>query len=1335
MRNLIKYGFLTFLCVVLSVFALVLPVKAGDANVGDSAGNASDYSFDTFASTASAALSTAFADPTSASALLSGAYGTVTPESAGGLLGYTDKENTLGVFGFFLSQLSLGSNTKEYKSLSDGLVDKIGTTSGHNSVFADYVATGAVFNDMGIDKTGSAVETVGLMSKRGMIGGTTIAAFVLSQSVAVVFKGIITILKLFNPFALFSNIATTTAGAWRDKIVNASLSASGGRGILFGSDIAKMIGKIYDGLFYAGSFILVIMFGVMIFRFFFSKPGNRLSGLRAWVTRGLFIFGGIAILGGTYTTVLDQLSDLTSGPNTAAAKMIASTFCDFEGYAVLGLPRLSTPVKVNVRNGAIKSDDSNDVQKICYAVNSVAIRTASGSLPSALTTGTGSTSTERLVTGMQQDIAGSGTSNIMTDATTKWVFDMLLRYQTGKKIYSSSYESLWKSKNWGIGTSMDDASTAMATVAREFLASPTVFNDQLQSGGDYATSFTTQQSGKMWTPSSVSKQAKNPFSGGSGCALKGFHNGAPTGSTGFDLSADSSSAIEVKLGAWSAMAVYNYLNTTFSDSSLITYSAANSASNFVRDSHYSVNLVGTGMGALVYYLVCITLLITYSVLGFVYGFGIIITNIKRGLRLIIAVPGAMLGSLQAIARVISYTVLMIAEIVINIMMYMLTTELLYIFATTVTQTAASIIGGFGIISQIYVTYMLGFIVVGALIWFTIQCLKLKKPITKALEEMADNVIQKFIVGGNVAQASVNGARGSNGAAGSAGYAAGALAGAHQPAKGIENFINPVGSAIKNADAKHHAHKAKSEAEGNKMLADMGVVGGSASAVEDERNSESYSAMRKKAKRDAQKAKINGGAKAVVGAAEVAAGYATGNVALGMKGTQNLENGASDMKNADINKTNDFAAAANTAANASGGQNSIAAEVAQSNNANISKLDLKNEAASAAGAALGGMALADGGAITSEVTKTETVKTSSKAVKEASMDASKMLSDSDQTVSQTLRRDQKLIDGKTESGGKNLGDPSSNTSQSVQSQVNRSHSVNTSVNEKETQNSVSASAKVLGDPSSNTSQSVQSQMNRSHSVNTSVNEKETQSSVSASAKVLGGTSKGASVQTSSMQREVSRNSSVNVKDNVTERRTSNVVPTGGSPGTLGKMSSGGKMIAGQASHMTMKSEDVITEERTTTTTTKTYQTGGSGGRGFNPQTPAGQVMNAIVNDQNNTTHAVQNNDIFQSTGSGGSPYVPSAPSGSNYSQIANDTVFVEHQTNYEYSGGGGFDGNYAGPGQIHGRRYNQSVDDDVSVDHNTQYHHFDDGGTDDYDEPKNHGRRDVKITPPDNIWSD
>ena len=279
------------------------------------------------------------------------------------------------------------------------------------------------------------------------------------------------------------------------------------------------------------------------------------------------------------------------------------------------------------------------------------------------------------------------------------------------------------------------------------------------------------------------------------------------------------------------------------------------------------------------------MLLTYSVLGFVYAFGIIMSNMKRGMRLIVAVPGAMLGSLASVAKIISYTVLMIAELVLNIMLYMLTTDLIFSVASVITITFVNTASGIfstAFVSSGAFSTLVSILVIIFLIWFTVQAIKLRNPIIKSLEEMADNVVTKFITG----QTAGGNAQGSGGQ-GDSTAARGAQIAAMEPKR---RFRTPVGRA---------AEKMKDTSKQEAFLGQM--FGGNGSAFKEDQAFRQRDLEKRAAKKHARREMLEAGKQLAAGAGEFAAGAATGNAALMAQGAKTTLHGIGTANQAAENK--------------------------------------------------------------------------------------------------------------------------------------------------------------------------------------------------------------------------------------------------------------------------------------------------------------------------------------------------------------------------------------------------------------------------------------------------
>lgn len=916
----------------------------------------SDYSFYTLASATAAAFSSAMADTDDGpEETMKSCYKSLNTATGGGILAYCDAD-TKGLLGMFMNAISLSSATKSYSSLDGSSFNGEWTTNKCNP-FAYYVCLGATLADLGIDSTGSAAETIGAFSGRMMTGSLVEIVFLLSQSVVLVFGVVVKCLKVINPFTFFQSCTIPGASNF-EGILQGIAERNGSTGITstIQENIGIFVSSFYEYLFTAGwtmlSISFVIMFIQVCFPMAFGKgPRGSFGIIKTWLTKALFLFGGIAILGVTYTDTLNWLEDETSSGNGAAERVVASTFCDFEGWAYAGMPLDDVDIDTIWYGGTVTANSGNNVQLLCYQIN----QNCNSSLPVSSFENTyvtsGADKVKDTITQVQNNSMNHGGENSDEDAFS-WVISVLDKYKSGAKITSSAYESAWKNAYWNV-----DTMTRAEALGRYFECYGTAAKIKVDEGT--VNGFRYSAGGITFYDTNI----PNPF------GARGITN-----STGLSMdTAISATPIDAEFTGWkdlrsktkykytihysdlklSAMSIYNYLNTSFGSSEMIVYSSAKSSSNYIRDSHYAVSLVGKGTNSAIILIMCITLLFCYTILGFAYGLGIIFTNVKRGFRLLIAIPGAMLGSLQAIAKVVSYTVLMIIEIVINVFLYCLTTEMLYTIAIDFT----SLIGKFsedtlGEITVAIVQPLISIFIIIALWWFTIKCIQLRKPIIKSVEEMADNVISKFIVGadrGGSPRASANGQSGANAASG-VGTAAGAAAGkAKSPASVGDAILHP-GKASK---ARREAKKAKGEAKANMLLGQMGLAGGTSSAVQEEQALDAYQKAEKENKEQARKEKTQGAVKAVVGTAEVAAGAATGNAALAARGASNIAQGGLDMQNAETNAINNSAALANQTSQAIGGRGSVKAAQAPSNNVGIAKFDAVNEAKGVVTTVVGG----------------------------------------------------------------------------------------------------------------------------------------------------------------------------------------------------------------------------------------------------------------------------------------------------------------------------------------------------------------------------------------------
>ena len=822
--------------------------------------NQADYSFYMLSSCLATTLTMCIADPNGEDMV--DALSTVNANSAGCFLGYDDQSVAKGIKGLFTSFISTSSCTYNYSQLCSESFQHVGEGSGSSFVFSQYCMLGAGLADIGIDKTG----TDGSVSLgRSISGWVVLLVYRLAMAVNGFLKIVIDIMKWLNPFQFFSKANEKAASA--GIVIGVDHSGLANTGTTAGalmSPLTEVISELYAKLYDFSSIVLLILFVIMVTMLFMNvfmsrQTDSRMGIIKKYLFRAGFIVFGIPLLGGTYSVILDKMSqDIQSG-NTAAAKIVASTFVDFESWVMnssMILPDIV--IKVDTDKGHITANAGNSIQDICYAFN----EKATTGLPSRFTTGSAANDVSKLIGQIQNETRMPAGNIGSTDA---WVISLLQRYQSGKKIYASEYEQAWISKFW-LKDNDADFNEKRENYVKNF-ATPQVL---LQVDGSERAAFWNREVPSGYIRGPIGRDANGTGSS----VINGINlNSRNTGS-------EVSNSLKLP-----ALAVYNYLNSTFNETTVRVYSSEKASSGHIRDYHYSVNLVGKGEQSFVYLLLCITMLLTYSVLGFVYAFGIIMSNMKRGMRLIVAVPGAMLGSLASVAKIISYTVLMIAELVLNIMLYMLTTDLIFSVASVITITFVNTASGIfstAFVSSGAFSTLVSILVIIFLIWFTVQAIKLRNPIIKSLEEMADNVVTKFITG----QTAGGNAQGSGGQ-GDSTAARGAQIAAMEPKR---RFRTPVGRA---------AEKMKDTSKQEAFLGQM--FGGNGSAFKEDQAFRQRDLEKRAAKKHARREMLEAGKQLAVGAGEFAAGAATGNATLMAQGAKTTLHGIGTANQAAENK--------------------------------------------------------------------------------------------------------------------------------------------------------------------------------------------------------------------------------------------------------------------------------------------------------------------------------------------------------------------------------------------------------------------------------------------------
>lgn len=775
----------------------------------------------------------------------------------GGLLGFGDGNKTKGLTGFFNSLLSSSSASMSYDSI--GAVENKAQGS-NNLKTQGYIYLGASLKDLGLDSTDT---DGGLGFGRYLVGIPVILVFLLSYLVTVFFTVTATILKWFNPFALFYTAATMLVPSTSGFLGGESMPG-------WMNSIAPLFTNLYLGMKDIGLYftipvsVALMLAGVLLFK---KSPGGEgaWGRLKKIILRLLFIFFGIPILGSTYTMSLDMMSSYSA--NNPAGDLINKTFIDFKAWAQDNrLDLAGHRISYDVGEGAAKGDTINMTTSITGDVN-------------------------------------NRTGKNMGELST--VMSTMMRYMSSEKYYASDFETYVKSKMIGdkdIGEKFKKYKDA----------------DGIRD---------------------IEDLNNDPFFGTFGGGL--YFDGDQVWNTGGRFDSKDSRV------TMSAIAMYNYLSTRFDKTNLVVFSNEKASSGLVREHHLSVNLVGSGFQSFFIWLDLIMSMLVLIVIGFYYAIGILINNISRMMQIVLAVPFAAVGMLSQIAKVVGYTAVMIAEVLISMLVYSVAVSVIMDFNNILTGVVRPLVDTIPVVGHI-ISILLIIIKVILLFWFTAKAIRIRGHIVKAFSDATTQVIDKFFLGTNGGSSGVDTGSRTPGAGTVAGLGAGLataaglgagsklMNGARKTAGGVggqsdgtirgiatgtggkgypsgaggpgdpNDPNNPGGGGIHGVDGAQGElgsgtplltssgdgpDNDKDERElGTDVLAKDSLGGSEKPTVGDKVDAA-------KIKAEATKDAVSGVRKLAQGGAKVAGAVSTGNAAVGLSGAKDIVSGAKDIKGA------------------------------------------------------------------------------------------------------------------------------------------------------------------------------------------------------------------------------------------------------------------------------------------------------------------------------------------------------------------------------------------------------------------------------------------------------
>ncbi len=158
------------------------------------------------------------------------------------------------------------------------------------------------------------------------------------------------------------------------------------------------------------------------------------------------------------------------------------------------------------------------------------------------------------------------------------------------------------------------------------------------------------------------------------------------------------SAVQTK--GLSTMSMYNYLNTKFDTSEVTVFSPTASLSDNTKEQHYSVVMVGQGFNRLIYLGNMLALMCCISVLGYCYGFALVMANFRAMFKLIPSVIRGTFGSMGGIASSIALTCSLIAEVIVTIFAFDISQDLIMAISEVIESPFVTLLSDTGIVKNV-----------------------------------------------------------------------------------------------------------------------------------------------------------------------------------------------------------------------------------------------------------------------------------------------------------------------------------------------------------------------------------------------------------------------------------------------------------------------------------------------------------------------------------------------------------------------------------------------------------------------------------------------------------
>lgn len=718
-------------------------------------------------------------------------------------LGYIDPDHALPSLNYTLSSKD-SQNVTRYSISNQAFTNIPGAE--------EYAKFGYAAQFKGLDSTTTSNSTGPL---RHVIGALTQGMYWLASSIGKLMQQIASILSFFNPFNAISgplNQIVNRGGA--DGISEATSQESFFNAAnnpitkLFSTVMSPFLGTTTNiGLI--ALYVAIAVVGILLVasRKGATSASDNARKVKTLFVRILFMTSGILLLGYTYTSMLNWAKDSPLQAKNVISKSVLTTFADTESWAKNNFDTsgLYNGGNVNITDGANNINGSIDISDLGANPRVIALNL----------NGVQSDDVGRTDLGASYlDVGAYGSSAAQQNAMDEKASSLLGSYTSGKVFTSADYQNYMSGKVASSGSNAGEKLNKWVAIARDpvnyasSLATAGVTtgnttvtpesNNFLKANNNYSVEGAANRSNDVMTAifSYVKDNLGKPDFDQKINEMMSASQGGNTTDTDLNYLADGS-ANNGHITRLSTVGTYNYLSSVFDSSGFNVYSADESQNNFTRYSHYSVSSVGAGpFGQILSVVNLIALLAAFGLIGLVYSLGLLFSNIRRGLTMLIHLPFAALGALRSIGQVIMLVSMMCFEIAVSLGLYHIAIAFVEGVNSFILDKLPGYVSVFGGNNSVVGSILLGVIGTASLIGSIILALRIRGMVIAGMSDVASRFLEAFLLDQKPAGTKFEDKQSTALASGAKGLATGlAMAGANGGAGGIAKGVAIAGGAV------------------------------------------------------------------------------------------------------------------------------------------------------------------------------------------------------------------------------------------------------------------------------------------------------------------------------------------------------------------------------------------------------------------------------------------------------------------------------------------------------------------------------------------------------------